>query len=77
PYGSGVVLIYFRYENDFGQIRGGGIQFDGVLRNIERRYKETGSAFIREQMEQYMSQKSCPPCKGYRLKKEALAVLID
>ncbi|MEK4688661.1 excinuclease ABC subunit UvrA [Bacillus sp. FSL W8-1202] len=76
-YGSGDDLIYFRYENDFGQIREGEIQFEGVLRNIERRYKETGSDFIREQMEQYMSQKSCPTCKGYRLKKEALAVLID
>ncbi len=70
-------MIYFRYENDFGQIREGEIQFEGVLRNIERRYKETSSDFIREQMEQYMSQKSCPTCKGYRLKKEALAVLID
>ncbi|CAN2250622.1 excinuclease ABC subunit UvrA [Bacillus inaquosorum] len=76
-YGSGGDLIYFRYENDFGQIREGEIQFEGVLRNIERRYKETSSDFIREQMEQYMSQKSCPTCKGYRLKKEALAVLID
>ncbi|MCY8849899.1 excinuclease ABC subunit UvrA [Bacillus inaquosorum] len=76
-YGSGDDLIYFRYENDFGQIREGEIQFEGVLRNIERRYKETSSDFIREQMEQYMSQKSCPTCKGYRLKKEALAVLID
>ncbi|UTL72199.1 excinuclease ABC subunit UvrA [Bacillus halotolerans] len=76
-YGSGDDLIYFRYENDFGQIREGEIQFEGVLRNIERRYKETGSDFIREQMEQYMSQKACPTCKGYRLKKEALAVLVD
>ncbi|TYS10091.1 excinuclease ABC subunit UvrA [Bacillus subtilis] len=76
-YGSGDDLIYFRYENDFGQIRVGDIQFEGVLRNIERRYKETSSDYIREQMEQYMSQKSCPTCKGYRLKKEALAVLID
>ncbi|MEG7379376.1 excinuclease ABC subunit UvrA [Bacillus subtilis] len=76
-YGSGDDLIYFRYENDFGQIREGDIQFEGVLRNIERRYKETSSDYIREQMEQYMSQKSCPTCKGYRLKKEALAVLID
>ncbi|MDR4227900.1 excinuclease ABC subunit UvrA [Bacillus mojavensis] len=76
-YGSGDDLIYFRYENDFGQLREGEIQFEGVLRNIERRYKETGSDFIREQMEQYMSQKACPTCKGYRLKKEALAVLVD
>lgn len=76
-YGSGNERIYFKYENDFGQVRENEIEFEGVLRNIERRYKETSSDYIREQMEQYMSQKSCPTCKGYRLKKEALAVLVN
>jgi excinuclease ABC subunit A len=76
-YGSGGEKIYFRYENDFGQIREGYIEFEGVLRNVERRYKETGSDYIREQMERYMGQKPCPTCKGYRLKKESLAVLIN
>jgi excinuclease ABC subunit A len=76
-YGSGGEKIYFRYENDFGQIREGYIEFEGVLRNVERRYKETGSDYIREQMEKYMGQKPCPTCKGYRLKKESLAVLIN
>ncbi|MGD2435576.1 excinuclease ABC subunit UvrA [Bacillus velezensis] len=76
-YGSGDERIYFKYENDFGQVRENEIEFEGVLRNIERRYKETSSDYIREQMEQYMSQKSCPTCKGYRLKKEALAVLVN
>ncbi|WP_214985311.1 excinuclease ABC subunit UvrA [Pseudomonas sp. ISL-88] len=76
-YGSGNERIYFKYENDFGQVRENEIEFEGVLRNIERRYKETSSDYIREQMEQYMSQKPCPTCKGYRLKKEALAVLIN
>ncbi|MCY8947351.1 excinuclease ABC subunit UvrA [Bacillus atrophaeus] len=76
-YGSGNEQIYFKYENDFGQVRENHIEFEGVLRNIERRYKETSSDYIREQMEQYMSQKPCPTCKGYRLKKEALAVLVD
>ncbi|MCY8498922.1 excinuclease ABC subunit UvrA [Bacillus atrophaeus] len=76
-YGSGNEQIYFKYENDFGQVRENYIEFEGVLRNIERRYKETSSDYIREQMEQYMSQKPCPTCKGYRLKKEALAVLVD
>lgn len=69
--------IYFRYENDFGQIREGYIQFEGVMRNVERRYKETSSDFIREQMEKYMAQHHCPTCKGNRLKKETLAVLIN
>ncbi|MGR6064558.1 excinuclease ABC subunit UvrA [Bacillus velezensis] len=76
-YGSGNERIYFKYENDFGQVRENEIEFEGVLSNIERRYKETSSDYIREQMEQYMSQKPCPTCKGYRLKKEALAVLVN
>ncbi|MBO0959048.1 excinuclease ABC subunit UvrA [Neobacillus sp. MM2021_6] len=76
-YGSGREKIYFRYENDFGQIREGNIEFEGVIRNVERRFKETSSDYIREQMEKYMTQKPCPTCKGYRLKKETLAVLIN
>lgn len=75
-FGSDGEEIYFRYENDFGQIRENYIQFEGVVRNVERRYKETSSDFIREQMEKYMGQQACPTCKGYRLKKETLAVLI-
>ncbi|MCM3585153.1 excinuclease ABC subunit UvrA [Mesobacillus maritimus] len=76
-YGSGSDRIYFRYESDFGQIRENYIQFEGVLRNVERRYKETGSDFIREQMVKYMGEYSCASCGGYRLKPETLAVLID
>ncbi|WP_391559117.1 excinuclease ABC subunit UvrA [Robertmurraya sp.] len=76
-FGSKEDDIYFRYENDFGQIREGYIQFEGVIRNVERRYKETSSDFIREQMEKYMAQHHCPTCKGDRLKKETLAVLIN
>jgi excinuclease ABC subunit A len=76
-YGGGREKIYFRYENDFGQIREGNIEFEGVIRNVERRYKETSSDYIREQMEKYMGQKACPTCKGFRLKKETLAVLIN
>ena len=54
-YGSGKDKIYFHYENDFGQIREGYIEFEGVLQNVERRYKETSSDYIREQMEKYMA----------------------
>ncbi|RJS60452.1 excinuclease ABC subunit UvrA [Bacillus sp. PK3_68] len=75
--GSGRDRIHFRYENDFGQIRENHIIFEGVLTNIERRYKETSSDFIREQMEKYMREQKCPTCKGYRLKKESLAVKIN
>jgi excinuclease ABC subunit A len=76
-YGSKGEKIYFRYENDFGQIREGNIEFEGVIRNVERRFKETSSEYIREQMEKYMAQQPCPTCKGYRLKKETLAVLLN
>ena len=69
--------IYFRYENEWGQIREGNIEFEGVIRNVERRYKETSSDYIREQMEKYMGEQPCPTCKGNRLKKESLAVLIS
>lgn len=76
-YGSGGEKVYFRYQNDFGQLREGNIEFEGVLRNVERRFKDTSSDYIREQMEKYMGQQPCPTCKGFRLKKESLAVLID
>ncbi|RXJ01714.1 excinuclease ABC subunit UvrA [Anaerobacillus alkaliphilus] len=75
--GSNGEKIYFRYENEFGHIRENEIEFEGVLYNLARRYKETSSDYIREQMEGYMAQKPCPTCKGNRLKKESLAVLIN
>lgn len=76
-YGSNGEKIFFHYENDFGQVRENHIEFEGVIRNVERRYRETTSDYIREQMEKYMVQKSCPACKGHRLKKEMLAVKVD
>ncbi|MFB4210414.1 excinuclease ABC subunit UvrA [Shouchella sp. JSM 1781072] len=74
--GSGKEKIFFHYENDFGRVREHMIVFEGVLTNVSRRYRETSSDYIREQMGTYMSQKNCPTCKGYRLKKEALAVYV-
>lgn len=76
-YGSDGEKILFRYDTDFGQTMEKQIEFEGVIRNVERRYHETSSDWTREQMEQYMAQKPCPTCKGHRLKKESLAVLID
>ncbi|MFC4404926.1 excinuclease ABC subunit UvrA [Gracilibacillus xinjiangensis] len=75
--GSGKEKIYFRYENDYGMLRENDIYFEGVLNNIARRYKETSSDFIREQMEKYMTTKACPACNGYRLNQEALSVKIN
>jgi excinuclease ABC subunit A len=74
--GSGKDKIRFRYENDFGQIRDNKIEFEGVLSNVERRYKETSSDYIRDQMEKYMGESKCPTCKGQRLKRESLAVKV-
>lgn len=76
-YGSGDEEIFFRYESDFGQVRESYIQFEGVMRNVERRYMESSSDYVKEQMEKYMSEKPCPSCKGRRLRKESLAVLIN
>lgn len=75
--GSDGEKIYFRYENDFGQVRENHVEFEGVLNNVERRYRETNSDYIRDQMEKYMAEQKCPTCKGYRLKKESMAVLVD
>ncbi|AMV12230.1 ABC-ATPase UvrA [Geobacillus thermoleovorans] len=75
-YGSGGEPIYFRYTNDFGQVREQYIAFEGVIPNVERRYRETSSDYIREQMEKYMAEQPCPTCQGHRLKKESLAVLV-
>jgi len=76
-YGSGKEKIRFYYVNDFGKKRDNLIQFEGVLNNISRRYRETTSDFIREKLGSYMAEKKCPTCHGYRLKKEALSVLLN
>ncbi len=51
--------------------------FEGIVPNLERRWKETDSAWAREEIERYMSAAPCPACAGYRLKPEALAVKIN
>jgi excinuclease ABC subunit A len=75
--GSGKDKIRFRYENDYGQIRDNHIYFEGILANVDRRYRDTASDWIREQMEKYMGEQPCPTCKGYRLKPESLAVKVN
>src|SRR5699024_5836624 len=76
-YGSGTEKVRFRFVNDFGKVRDNMIYIEGVINNIDRRYRETSSDFTREKLEKYMKEKNCTTCKGYRLKKEALAVLIN
>jgi len=75
-YGTGGEKIRFRYENDFGIRREALVPFEGIIRNLERRYRETGSDGIREFIEGYMSAKPCSACKGARLKPEILAVTV-
>jgi excinuclease ABC subunit A len=66
----------FRYTNDMGFTREAHTQFEGVVNNLNRRYRETGSEMIREQLEAYMTTKACKTCKGARLKREVLHVLV-
>ncbi|MFT8872296.1 MAG: excinuclease ABC subunit UvrA [Sporolactobacillus sp.] len=75
-YGAGSRRIHFHYENDFGETHDKEMPFEGVVANVARRYRETSSDFIREQMTQYMMQKPCPTCHGDRLRPEALAVKV-
>ncbi|MFC5528898.1 excinuclease ABC subunit UvrA [Cohnella yongneupensis] len=74
--GTGGEKIRFRYENEFGHTRDAQVPFEGVVNNLERRYRETGSEGIREFIEAYMSAQPCSSCKGQRLKKESLAVTV-
>ncbi|MFC3750527.1 excinuclease ABC subunit UvrA [Paenibacillus sp. GCM10012306] len=75
--GTGSEKIRFRYENDFGQKKDALVAFEGIIPNLERRYRETASDGIREFIEGFMSAKPCHVCKGKRLKKEILAVTIN
>ncbi|GEK29288.1 excinuclease ABC subunit A [Furfurilactobacillus siliginis] len=75
-YGS-TKQFHFHYENDFGGIRDVDADFEGVINNISRRYKDTNSEFTRDQMRQYMTELTCQTCHGYRLNRQALAVKIN
>ncbi|EMF0257231.1 excinuclease ABC subunit UvrA [Enterococcus hirae] len=70
-------LFHFHYENDFGGVRDVETTFEGVLKNIKRRYHDTNSDFTREQMRQYMTELTCQTCYGYRLNPQALSVQIN
>ncbi|KFC72254.1 Excinuclease ABC subunit A [Devosia sp. LC5] len=75
-YGTDKTPINFVYDDGLRQYKTTK-PFEGVIGNLERRYKETESAGMREEIEKYMSAKPCVACGGYRLKPEALAVKID
>ena len=74
-YGSGKEEILFRYD-EAGRVYQVTRSFEGVIPNMERRYRETDSNWIREEFERYQNNRSCGTCGGYRLRAEALAVKI-
>jgi len=76
-YGTGDIKVRFRYENDFGMSKDALVTFEGIIPNLERRYRDTASEGIREYIEGFMGSKPCGTCKGHRLKKESLAVTIN
>ena len=75
-YGSGRDVVTFTYEDGLRRYDTRK-PFEGVIPNLERRWRETESSWIREEIERYQTSIPCAACKGYRLKPEALAVKID
>ncbi|ESY05302.1 MULTISPECIES: excinuclease ABC subunit UvrA [unclassified Mesorhizobium] len=73
--GTGEREVTFQYDDGLRSYKTTKT-FEGVIPNLERRWKETESAWMREEIERFMSATPCPVCKGYRLKPEALAVKI-
>ncbi|ATW33430.1 excinuclease ABC subunit UvrA [Candidatus Williamhamiltonella defendens] len=76
-YGSGNETISFKYVNDRGDTTIRCYPFEGILNNIERRYKETESIAVREQLGKFISHRCCTSCHGTRLRKEARYVFIE
>src|SRR5579872_5157035 len=74
--GTGEKKIRFGYKNQYGRSRWYEAPFEGVIANLQRRYQETQSEYLKAELERYMSDKPCPACKGRRLKPESLAVTI-
>ena len=68
--------IYVQYRNRMGRRRQYMLAFDGIVASLQRRYRETDSSTARERIEEYMSLRPCPVCKGARLKPEVLAVTV-
>ncbi|RLC82615.1 MAG: excinuclease ABC subunit A, partial [Chloroflexi bacterium] len=70
-------LISIHYRNRSGRLRSYETTYEGVIPNLQRRYLETESDYIRREIEQYMASRPCPACGGKRLRPEALAVTIN
>ena len=76
-YGTGDRQVQMTYKNSNGNEFRFSRAFEGVITNLERRYRETNSEFIREKISEFMSDRPCPTCRGKRLNPAALAVTVD
>ncbi|HAJ86389.1 MAG TPA: excinuclease ABC subunit UvrA, partial [Pseudomonas sp.] len=74
--GSGRENVEFRYLNDRGDIVRRSHPFEGIIPNLERRYRETESTSVREELAKYLSTQPCPECRGTRLRREARHVWV-
>ena len=75
-YGTGDEKLSYVYTNRNGDTQNRNHTFEGIINNLERRYRETQSEWIKEKMEKYMRITACPTCKGNKLKPELLAVTV-
>src|SRR5438045_7149724 len=75
-FGTNGDRLYISYRNRYGRRRSYTTSFEGIVNNLERRYRETDSDYVREKMEEYMSVRPCPDCGGARLRTESVAVLV-
>jgi excinuclease ABC subunit A len=75
--GTGTETVTFRYLNDRGDIINKAHPFEGVLNNLERRYRETESDTVREDLAKYLNMQPCSSCHGSRLRRDARHVFID
>ncbi|MBM3391674.1 MAG: excinuclease ABC subunit UvrA [Betaproteobacteria bacterium] len=75
-YGSGREKIAFRYLSESGRASTREHAFEGIVHNLERRYRETDSVAVREELAKYLNTRPCPECAGTRLRREARHVLI-
>lgn len=75
--GSGDVEIDFNYVNSRGAVYSRTHSFEGVIPNMERRYRETDSNSVREELSKYLAEQACPSCHGSRLKESARNVFVD
>ena len=76
-HGSGEEQIDFSYVNDRGDVYKKRHHFEGIIPNFERRYRETESQSVREELSKYLSTQHCPSCKGTRLRQESRHVFIE